>query len=470
MIYQHKYKPRHYIPFVTKTKLNLYKNSFLRGIYNIRRRKIKRIGFFKYSVRRATNIKWIAIRRKFNPLNKSSLHYTNPYPNNIGYGRPIFFKRRYRENFYKKQQFRLFYGKFNEKTLRILIKNHKRTVSARTSIFFARIESRIDVIFFRRRLRPTIYSCHQFIHHFGLEINNKLENCPQLQVNIGDIVTVPLTFWKFIFNLYFNRIYWRRWGMFIRGRRLIKKFKKFIFIFQPFGQSIKLSSKSNLDYIPNYLEKFNVFSKKEFDFYVILLLTHKDFNLQYKYTSIKKKLDNIELTDWIEKVYRIKINKLKIYQQLSLTASLRKNFLPRVFRFLKQNSSQGLAQRKQFSNNYDFTIQQKKAEIARRDNEKEKKKKAANEKKQNTFFQYNITIINRRKAFFRLKTNYLKRIARNKRIIRKKNLHFFIPKYRQRDYRTLSIIKVETQKESIIYYPFRLSLNKLYSFYRSKGF
>jgi hypothetical protein len=57
MIYQHKYKPRHYIPFVTKTKLNLYKNSFLRGIYNIRRRKIKRIGFFKYSVRRATNIK-----------------------------------------------------------------------------------------------------------------------------------------------------------------------------------------------------------------------------------------------------------------------------------------------------------------------------------------------------------------------------------------------------------------------------
>ena len=57
MIYQHKYKPRHYIPFVTKTKLNLYKNSFLRGIFNIRRRKIKRIGFFKYSVRRATNIK-----------------------------------------------------------------------------------------------------------------------------------------------------------------------------------------------------------------------------------------------------------------------------------------------------------------------------------------------------------------------------------------------------------------------------
>jgi hypothetical protein len=149
---------------------------------------------------------------------------------------------------------------------------------------------------------------------------------------------------------------------------------------------------------------------------------------------------------------------------------LRKNYLPRIFRFLKQKSFKGLAQSELFDNNYDFTFQQKKAEIAKRDNEKEKKKKAAHEKKQNTFFHYSITIINRRKAFFRLKTNYLKRIARNKRIIRKKNLHFFIPKYMQRDYRTLSIIKVETQKESIIYYPFRLSLNKLYSFYRSKGF
>ena len=47
MIYKHKYKPRHYIPFITKTKLGLYKNSFLRGIYSIRGRHIKRTGNFK---------------------------------------------------------------------------------------------------------------------------------------------------------------------------------------------------------------------------------------------------------------------------------------------------------------------------------------------------------------------------------------------------------------------------------------
>jgi len=96
--------------------------------------------------------------------------------------------------FIKKQQFRLFYGKFNEKILRRLLKNHKRTASSQTSIFFAIIESRLDVMFFRRRLIPTIYSCHQFIHHFGLEVNNNLENCPQIQVNIGDIISIPSLF------------------------------------------------------------------------------------------------------------------------------------------------------------------------------------------------------------------------------------------------------------------------------------
>ena len=74
------------------------------------------------------------------------------------------------------------------------LKNHKIKVSSQTSIFFVGIESRLDVIFFRRRIRPTIYSCHQFIHHFGLEVNNKLETCPQLQIKVGDLLTIPSTF------------------------------------------------------------------------------------------------------------------------------------------------------------------------------------------------------------------------------------------------------------------------------------
>jgi ribosomal protein S4 len=47
------------------------------------------------------------------------------------------------------------------------------------------------MIFFRRRLLPTVYACHQFIHHQGLEINNRIEKSPRAQVRIGDMVGVP---------------------------------------------------------------------------------------------------------------------------------------------------------------------------------------------------------------------------------------------------------------------------------------
>jgi len=226
MIYKHKYKPRHYIPFITKTKLCIYKNSYLRGIYSIRGRHLKRTGNFKRIVRVATNRKWREIRRRFNPATKWIFHYGSPRSGNTSYGRPPQFKRRYRENFYKKQQFRLFYGKFKEDTLRIIIKNHKIVAKAQTNIFFSLMESRLDIRFFRIRLLPTIYSCHQFIHHFGLELNKKTEKCPQIQVQVGDILTISPFLWNARYTLLFERIYYRRWGRYIRGRRLLKKFKK----------------------------------------------------------------------------------------------------------------------------------------------------------------------------------------------------------------------------------------------------
>jgi len=39
------------------------------------------------------------------------------------------------------------------------------------------------------------------------------------------------------------------------------------------------------------------FQKKKFDFYVLLLLAHKNFNLKYKQNFIKKKIDNVEFND-----------------------------------------------------------------------------------------------------------------------------------------------------------------------------
>ena len=63
-----------------------------------------------------------------------------------------------------------------------------------------------------------------------------------------------------------------------------------------------------------------------------------------------------------------------------------------------------------------------------------------------------------------------KKSIQKKKIIRLKDVHFFIPPYLQIDFRTLRVIKVQSPSSDEIYYPFRISLPKRYSFYRSKGF
>ena len=94
--------------------------------------------------------------------------------------------------FYRKQQLRFFHGKIKEESFRIMFKNHLITVANRTNSFYSVLESRLDRIFFRRRLLPTVYACHQFIHHQGLEVNNRIEKSPRAQVRIGDRIAVPI--------------------------------------------------------------------------------------------------------------------------------------------------------------------------------------------------------------------------------------------------------------------------------------
>jgi hypothetical protein len=63
-----------------------------------------------------------------------------------------------------------------------------------------------------------------------------------------------------------------------------------------------------------------------------------------------------------------------------------------------------------------------------------------------------------------------KKAVQNKKMIRLKGVHFFIPSYLQMDFRTLRSVKVQSPSQADIYYPFRVSLAKRYSFYRSRGY
>jgi len=63
-----------------------------------------------------------------------------------------------------------------------------------------------------------------------------------------------------------------------------------------------------------------------------------------------------------------------------------------------------------------------------------------------------------------------KKQKRVKKYIRLKAVHFFIPFYLQIDFRTLRVVKIKSPSQYNVFYPFRISLAKRYSFYRSKGF
>ena len=54
--------------------------------------------------------------------------------------------------------------------------------------------------------------------------------------------------------------------------------------------------------------------------------------------------------------------------------------------------------------------------------------------------------------------------------MRRKSVHFFIPSYLQIDFRTLRAVKIQSPSLEDIYYSFRISLPKVYSFYQAQGF
>jgi len=122
------------------------------------------------------------------PLRQAVRSRTIASTNKKAFGRPL--KRRYRNMFYSKQQLRFFHGEVKETTFRNFFRNHLSAVTTRNKSFFSALESRLDIIFFRRRMLPTIFACRQFITHQGLEVNSGIEKSPRMIIRTGDVVAV----------------------------------------------------------------------------------------------------------------------------------------------------------------------------------------------------------------------------------------------------------------------------------------
>lgn len=191
------YKPRYKICFQTKNKVWIYKNSRLRHFYNIRAYKIVNKKWSYKKILSASNMKWTVTRRFIIPFNYKNTQNIYTYKNTL----------------HLKQQLKSFYGKLKEYKLRNLFKNtwNKKQFFKR-NVFISSLEQRLDMVLYRMRLLPTIYSCHQLINHQGILINNDLINIPGYKVNIGDIVSIPKKMWPIFYNLIFYKIKKRCFG------------------------------------------------------------------------------------------------------------------------------------------------------------------------------------------------------------------------------------------------------------------
>lgn len=197
------YKPRYKIAYQAKSKIWPYKNSRMRRFFNIRGRKLVRGGLFRKYVLVFNRMKWTIARRFIKPYRRKRKGM----------------KRTYRSAFYTKQKLRHFYGKVKENAFRKIFRTHLIAVSHRNRSFFSALERRLDMFFFRMRLLPTIYACHQFVHHNGLLRNRYcLEKSPNALVNVTDIISIPKKYWAPMAKYVKYRVFFR-----IYGRSLLKR-------------------------------------------------------------------------------------------------------------------------------------------------------------------------------------------------------------------------------------------------------
>ena len=150
-------KSRFKICFQTQNKVWIYKNSRLRNFYNIRNKQVLFQGLTAKKLIITKSMKWTVIRRKMVPYIKNMER----------------FRYNYKNLFFNKQQLKSFYGGLNEYKLRnIFKKTWNVALFYRRNIFIGALEQRLNMVLFRMRLIPTIFTSTQFIIHKGIYVDN----------------------------------------------------------------------------------------------------------------------------------------------------------------------------------------------------------------------------------------------------------------------------------------------------------
>lgn len=214
------YKPRYKISYVMRTKIWAYKGSRLRKIIDKRGRVTYRRGRFHRCLRVLKNMKWMLIRRGLGvSYNMFSFKHKR-------HQRIITPKTRFKSHLYRKKAFIKFFGKIDDHNFKVLYKNFfKQKRLFKLLNFINALETRLDIIVYRMKILPTIFSAHQFIRHQGVLLNNQLVTFPSLKVKKGDIISFQNPFWEDFLMIIYDKLNDRLHREFLNSRRFIKKFK-----------------------------------------------------------------------------------------------------------------------------------------------------------------------------------------------------------------------------------------------------
>lgn len=501
------YKPRYKVAFQSKSKIWPYKSSRLRRFFNIRGRKLVRRGYFKRYVVVFNNMKWTVARRYIRPAMR----------------RRNALRRRFRDSFYNKQQLRLFHGKFKEQAFRKFFKRYLISTVDRNRSFFAALERRVDIFFFRMRLLPTIFACHQYIHHYGILINRKVEHSPNALLSAGSIVSIQKEHWKPLFWYLYDRLYYRvygkeistkrkytllkkktwwirkrirkyRWLFELRKKQLalniltLKRQKRFLSFFIVFlNKILNLSTivdnkkqnntafSAKYERVSFFLQKTLIKMKKLFIAYNLI------FSIQRKSSRLYKKrlrkvfnLYPFKLRKLYSKIIYFTGSILIVYFQLYSCFTQLKLEELRFYSFLLP----GFKGNRNKNEIKDFVNKEQKLLILRFALLKKKitkyysffLRKTLRKHKLRSFYKY-VPRLNRSipksnvLTYFLVNRRYKKmRRLRNPRL---KSVHWAIPRYMQVDFRTLRAVLLYPPVSSEIHHSFKCSLSKISAFYKS---
>jgi len=444
-----------------KNIINVNKNAKLEEFYNIRNRFIfyKKPFNFRRLMRRFRNMKWMIAKFKMVP-------------------RILFYPSLFKKHNYvlkKKQQLKIFYGKLSEKKFKkIVLKSKNSSKTLDSSSYFNIIETRLDMLLYRAKFLPTIFSCNQLLTHKKILINNNIiTNKTAYPIKQGDFVSLKKDYWgniyrylvmksnkRFIGHSVLKRLqsrYRKRPSNRSKVRKVFYRNFKYVDFFEKYRKRFYFYL-SKIKYVLRSRNKILLSSglkKIAFFFATDMFSKMKFFNIAAKHLR-RWNVANYVHHDIINYIYKFQLK----YHLIVLNMFFKEYFLPYSLlasanvpasEFVMENAfwNKTLIKKENFINDY-LPGMRESIDI--------KLKRHYN-------FYTGLQKMPILKTYPVNNPSHLETYPWFNPIPQ-----WYTPKYLEMDYTTLRIGVIQKPQEMDIMYPFNIDLSSIYNFYSLKGY